>query len=241
MNTPDTVKSASNCSNCSLRELCLPQGLSPQEMERLDGLVARRVTVRRGEPLYRSGQDFECFYAIRSGFFKTRTVTSDGREHVNGFQMTGDLLGLDGLSTDRHSCDAIALEDAQVCVIPYLQLQELLQDFSQLQRALHRAMGREIVRDHGLMRLLAGMPAIERLASFVLHLSRRLEARGQSARNLVLRMTREEIGTFLGLKLETVSRCFSRLQDDGILRVRHKHVEIVDLHALQSLAGALPT
>src|SRR6185369_630156 len=215
--SPSALKAA--CSNCGLRELCLPVGFSEPDMQRLDGLVTQRRSVKRGDLLYESGQHFEALYAVRTGFFKTCTSSEDGREHVTGFQMAGELLGLDGISTDRHTCAAVALEDSQVCVIPYQELETLSRDFTELQRQFHRIMGREIVRDHGVMMLLGSMRAEERLAAFLLNLAQRLKARGFSSTALVLRMTREEIGTYLGLKLETVSRCFSKFHEDGVLKV----------------------
>ena len=223
------------CSSCGLRELCLPVGFSNEDMARLDGLVSRKMNVKRGDSLYRAGQPFDAFFAVRTGFFKTRTTSENGREHVTGFQMAGELLGLDGVSSDTHTCDAVALEDSQVCVITYAHLESLSREFTELQRQFHRIMGREIVRDHGVMLLLGGMRAEERIAVFLLNLSGRLKARGFSPTSLILRMTREEIGTYLGLKLETVSRCFSKFQDDGLLLVRQKHVEILDPGRLQAL------
>jgi CRP/FNR family transcriptional regulator len=225
------------CSNCGLRELCLPVGFSEAEMQKLDALVAQRRSVKRGQSLFRAGERFEALYAVRTGFFKTCTSSPDGREHVTGFQMAGELLGLDGISSDHHTCGAVALEDSQVCVIPYTQLESLSQDFAELQRQFHRIMGREIVRDHGVMMLLGSMRAEERLAAFLLNLSQRLKARGYSSTSLILRMTREEIGTYLGLKLETVSRCFSKFHDDGLLKVHQRHVEILDEAALQAMVS----
>ena len=151
--------------------------------------------------------------------------------------MAGELLGLDGISTDRHSCDAVALEDSQVCVIPYGQLEHLSREFTDLQRQFHKVMSREIVRDHGVMLLLGSMRAEERLAAFLLNLAQRLKARGFSPSALVLRMTREEIGTYLGLKLETVSRCFSKFQDDGVLEVKQRQIRIVDHAALEKIVN----
>jgi len=225
------------CSNCNLRELCLPVGFSGDELERIDGLVAARRTVLRGDALFRDGAPFEAVYAVRTGFFKTRVSSEEGREQVTGFQMAGELLGLDGIGTDHHTCDAIALEDSQVCVIPYDELERLSREFTDLQRQFHRVMSREIVRDHGVMLLLGSMRAEQRMAAFVLNLAQRLQARGFSASSLVLRMTREEIGTYLGLKLETVSRCFSKLQDDGILEVNARQIRILDPEALRRLVG----
>lgn len=206
-------------------------------MTRLDNLVARRTSVPRGARLYSCGDPFECLYAVKTGFFKTRTSSEAGREHVTGFQMAGDLLGLDGVSSDKHTCDAVALEDSQVCVIPYERLQRLSQDFPALQRQFHKIMGREIVRDHGLMLLLGSMRAEERLAAFLVNLAQRLHARGFSPTSLLLRMTREEIGTYLGLQLETVSRCFSKFHEDGILKVRHREIQILNPQALEAMVG----
>ncbi|MDO9095300.1 MAG: fumarate/nitrate reduction transcriptional regulator Fnr [Rubrivivax sp.] len=225
------------CSSCNLRELCLPVGMSNEQLERLDAIVATRRTVARGDALFRAGDAFASLYAVRAGFFKTRVSAEDGRDQVTGFQMAGELIGLDGIGTDRHTCDAVALEDSQVCVIPYHQLEELSRELSDLQRHFHRIMSREIVRDHGVMLLLGSMRAEERLAAFLLNLTQRLRTRGFSASSLILRMTREEIGSYLGLKLETVSRAFSRFQDDGILQVKQRHIEVLDPDALQKLVN----
>ena len=225
------------CSSCNLRELCLPVGFTEPDMERLDTLVATRRPVRRGHTLFRTGDPFEAVYAVRTGFFKTRVSSPDGRDQVTGFQMAGELLGLDGIGTDRHSCDAVALEDSQVCVIPFDQLEEMSRQFADLQRQFHKIMSREIVRDHGVMLLLGSMRAEERLAAFLLNLTQRLKARGFSPSSLVLRMTREEIGTYLGLKLETVSRCFSKFQEDGVLQVKQRQICILDADALQKMVN----
>jgi len=225
------------CSSCNLRELCLPVGLNRDSLDRLDSLVATRRTVERGESLFRAGEVFQSLYAVRTGFFKTCVSSEDGRDQVTGFQMAGELLGLDGISTDTHTCDAVALEDSQVCIIPYSQLEGLSREFTELQHQFHKIMSREIVRDHGVMLLLGSMRAEERLAAFLLNLTQRLRARGFSASALVLRMTREEIGSYLGLKLETVSRTFSKFQDDGILEVKQRQIQILDQDKLQSLVN----
>ena len=225
------------CSSCNLRELCLPVGMSNNELEQLDTLVANRRTVARGETLFRTGDAFQSLYAVRTGFFKTCVSSEDGRDQVTGFQMAGELLGLDGISHDRHNCDAVALEDSQVCVIPYHMLEEVSHKVMELQHQFHRIMSREIVRDHGVMLLLGSMRAEERLAAFLLNLTQRLQARGFSASSLILRMTREEIGSYLGLKLETVSRTFSKFQDDGLLEVKQRHIRILDQAGLSRLVN----
>lgn len=223
------------CSNCNLRELCLPFGLSEEEMARLDELINVRKRIKRGEHLYRAGQSFESIYAIRSGFFKTDVLLEDGRDQVTGFQMAGELLGLDGISTEHHTCNAIALEDSEICAIPFARLESLSREIHTLQRHFHKVMSREIVRDHGVMMLLGTMRAEERLAAFLLNLSQRFTARGFSHAEFYLRMTREEIGSYLGLKLETVSRAFSRFQEEGHIAVQQKHVRILNVDGLKAL------
>ncbi len=225
------------CASCNLRELCLPVGMSDSQLERLDALVATRRSVARGDALFHAGDAFTSLYAVRTGFFKTCVSSEDGRDQVTGFQMAGELIGLDGISTDRHTCDAVALEDSQVCVIPFHQLEDLSRELSDLQRHFHKIMSREIVRDHGVMLLLGSMRAEERLAAFLLNLTQRLRTRGFSSHSLILRMTREEIGSYLGLKLETVSRAFSKFQEDGILQVKQRHIEVLDAEALQKLVN----
>jgi CRP/FNR family transcriptional regulator len=228
---------ASACASCNLRELCLPVGLAACDLDRLDTLVDVRRTVRRGDALFRSGEPFASIYAVRAGFFKTTISTEDGRDQVTGFQMTGELLGLDAIGDAMHHCDAVALEDSQVCVIPFARLEDLAHSFPVLQRQLHRVMSREIVRDHGVMLLLSSMTAEERVAAFLLNLSQRLQSRGFSPTSFVLRMTRADIGAYLGIKLETVSRTFSRLQQDGVIEVDQREIRLVDPEALRKLVA----
>jgi len=225
------------CSSCSLRELCLPVGLSPEEMDRLEKLVLVRRPVKRGEYLFRANDPFDSLYAVRAGFFKTKVLLEDGREQVTGFHMTGELIGLDGIGADRHTCDAVALENSEVCVIPFARLEHLSREMEVLQRHFHRIMSREIVREHGVMMLLGSMRAEERLAAFLLNLSQRLMTRGYSPSEFNLRMTREEIGSYLGLKLETVSRVLSRFQDDALISVAQKNIHIKDAAGLRRVVG----
>jgi CRP/FNR family transcriptional regulator, anaerobic regulatory protein len=230
-----TIKVA--CSNCNLRELCMPLGLNPEQLEKIDEIVAVRRKVKRGSTLFRNGEKFTSLYAIRTGFFKTCVGTDDGRDQVTGFQMAGEIIGLDGIVHDHHTCDAVALEDAEVCVMPFDRIEELSREVNALQHHVHKIMSREIVREHGVMLLLGSMRAEERLAAFLLNLVQRLHARGFSQSELVLRMTREEIGSFLGLKLETVSRTFSKFAEDGIVEVKQRHVRILDTDALKRIVN----
>ncbi|WP_137916829.1 fumarate/nitrate reduction transcriptional regulator Fnr [Hydrogenophaga sp. 2FB] len=225
------------CSSCNLRELCLPMGLNPDEMDKLDKVISKRRRIKRGTPLFSVGDKFTSLFAVRSGFFKTCVTTADGRDQVTGFQMTGEIIGLDGIVNDHHSCNAIALEDAEVCIMPFDQVEELSREFTTLQHHVHKIMSREIVRDHGVMLLLGSMRAEERLAAFLLNLVQRLHARGFSQSELVLRMTREEIGSYLGMKLETVSRTFSKFVDDGIIEVKQRYVHIKSTDGLRRIVN----
>jgi len=185
--------------------------------------------------LFSNGDAFTSLYAIRTGFFKTCVSTEDGREQVTGFQMAGEIIGLDGIVSDYHSCNAVALEDAEVCVMPFANVEELSREFPVLQRHVHKIMSREIVRENGVMMLLGNMRAEERLAAFLLNLVQRLHARGFSQSELVLRMPREEIGSYLGMKLETVSRTFSKFSDEGIIEVKQRYVRIMKPDALKMI------
>ena len=223
------------CSGCNLRELCLPKGLDEADLRRVECVVYTRRRVKRGEALFDAGDEFHSVYAIRSGFFKTTTIDDEGREQVTGFNMPGELLGLDGIGSGAYHANAVALEDSEVCVLPYALVESLGREMPALQRHLFSVLSREIVRDHGVMMLLGSMRAEERLATFLLNLSRRFSRRGYSPTDFHLRMTREEIGDYLGLKLETVSRLFSRFEAEGMLEVEQKHVRIVDVDALEAL------
>jgi CRP/FNR family transcriptional regulator len=226
------------CSSCNLRELCPPCcGLTRAEMDVADRLVFNRPRVRRGESLYRTGDRFTCLYAVRNGFFKSTAVLDNGRDQVTGFTMTGEVLGMDGIGPERHTCNTIALEDSEVCAIPFARLQELAHEIPSLQRQFHKMMSREIVREHGVMLLLGSMNADERLAMFLLNISQRFAARGNSPSEFNLRMTREEIGSYLGLKLETVSRTFSKFQDEGLIGVQQKFIRILDSAGLGRVMG----
>lgn len=216
----------------------MPLGLNESEMARVDDVVATRRKVLRGENLFRNGDKFNSLFAIRTGFFKTRICAEDGRDQVTGFQMAGEIIGLDGIVSDHHTCDAVALEDAEVCVMPFDRIEELSREITSLQRHVHKIMSREIVRENGVMLLLGSMRAEERLAAFLLNLVQRLHARGFSQSELILRMTREEIGSYLGLKLETVSRTFSKFADDGIIEVKQRHVRILNADALKHIVNA---
>jgi len=239
MKQPDaTRKFEVTCSSCNLREMCLPAGVCAEDMERFENVVYARRRMKRGETLFNAGDEFKAVYAIRSGFFKTSLPDGEGREQVTGFFMGGELLGMDGVGSGRYNGAAIALEDSEVCVMPFALVEEMAREVPQLQRHLHSVLAREIVRDHGVMMLLGSMRAEQRLAAFLSNLSKRLLRRGYSASDFHLRMTRDEIGSYLGLKLETVSRLFSQFQKEGLIEVEQKHVRILDIPGLERVLAA---
>ncbi|EGV38148.1 fumarate/nitrate reduction transcriptional regulator Fnr [Neisseria weaveri] len=225
------------CSTCSLKELCLPVGLRPMEFEQLDAVIRQSRRLKKGEYLFRAGEVFTSLFAIRTGFFKTTVASQDGRDQVTGFFMSGELVGMDGICSHVHSCDAVALEDSEVCELLFAHMEELGRQIPSLQTHFFRLMSREIVRDQGVMLLLGNMRAEERLAAFLLNLSNRLYSRGFAANDFILRMSREEIGSYLGLKLETVSRTLSKFHQEGWISVEHKHIRILDAQVLKKMVS----
>lgn len=237
MRAMDIASNKVACACCNLQPLCLPIELSSHQWNSVDNLVVTRRKVKRHAALFRNGEKFTNLFAIRTGFFKTSVTSEDGRDQVIGFQMAGEMIGLDGIVNEFHTCDAIALEDAEVCVMPFDRVEELSRKVKPLQHHVYKIMSREIVREHGVMLMLGSMRAEERLAGFLLNLVQRLHARGFSPSALILRMTRQEIGSYLGLKLETVSRTFSRFSADRIVAVRQRHVHILDTEALRRVVA----
>jgi CRP/FNR family transcriptional regulator, anaerobic regulatory protein len=223
--------------SCSLRELCLPVGLDDVEIEYLGNLINHKFKVQRGEYLLHAGSNFKSLFAVKNGFFKTSVLKADGRQQVTGFYMTGELLGLEAISPEKHTCDTVALVDSEVCEVPFGKLEEIGCSIPLLMSQFHKIMSREIVQDHSVMMLLGSMRAEERLTTFLLNLSTRLSKRGYSSTSFILRMTREEIGSYLGLKLETVSRAFSKLQDEGLITINNRHVTLNDISELSRKIG----
>ncbi|MFP3569711.1 fumarate/nitrate reduction transcriptional regulator Fnr [Paraburkholderia sp. SIMBA_030] len=228
-------RSAARCSNCSMRQLCMPQGLSPDDMPKLEALICTARSVQRGEALYRSGDPFDNLYAVRSGSMKTVMAHRDGREQVTGLRLAGEALGLDGISEDVHACSALALEDSTVCIIPYTALKTLCREIGSMQERLHKLLGEQIVREAAQMMVLGSLSADERVAAFLLDVSERNAQRGYSSAEFNLRMTREDMGSYLGMTLETVSRTLSRFQKRGLIDTQGKHIRIVDLEGLRQL------
>nr|WP_242684010.1 helix-turn-helix domain-containing protein [Paraburkholderia hospita] len=215
--------------------VCKRQDVRPPEFASGSSVICATRTVKQGATLYRAGDPFHSIYTVCAGSFKTVLMHRDGVGQITGFHLEGETLGFDGVFAEQHTCDAIALEDSLVCIIPFDLLELLCREVKAMQHHVHRMMSGEIVRESGLMMLLGMMTAEQRVAAFLISLSQRLNARGYSAAEFNLRMTRDEIGSYLGLKLETVSRMLSKLQKEGLVDTRGKRIRILDLDALTRL------
>lgn len=225
------------CANCGVLELCLSLGLTGPELERLDALIVQRIKVKKGAALYQMGDPLRSLYSVRIGSFKTSLVSIDGREQVTGFQISGEMLGLDAISDNQHACNAVALEDSEVCPIHFTQLEKLARDLPILQHNLNKLMSREIVHDHSMLMLMGTMSSDERLAAFLLNLSQRLNVRGYSDKRFVLKMRRDEIATYLGLRMETICRGFARLRNQGLVEISRRNVKILNMEGLKHLVA----
>jgi CRP/FNR family transcriptional regulator len=223
------------CPTCNLRDHCLSEGLDAETIGEIYELMTTRIRLQKGDTLFRTGSRFTSLYAIRSGSCKTVLLSEDGQEQIAGYHIAGETIGTDGVGADVHGCHAVALEDTEICVLPFERLAALGRKNGRFQRNLHRLLAREIARERAVMMLLGTMDAEQRLATFLLDLSKRYHALGYSSCEFVLRMTREEIGSYLGLKLETVSRLFSRFQREGLLQVQGRVVKLLDRVSVKRL------
>ncbi|MGZ8287599.1 MAG: fumarate/nitrate reduction transcriptional regulator Fnr [Telluria sp.] len=226
-----------SCAGCSMHQLCLPMGLDDADITRLDQIIGGRRRLVRDERLYQMGEPFRNLYAIRFGHFKTYQVNAAGEQQITGFQMAGELLGMDAISADHHHCDAVALEDSEVCAIPFARLEELFGQVPTLLRHFHRIMSQEITREQNVMLLLGNMRAEQRFAVFLINLSTRYAARGYSANSFQLRMSREDIGNYLGLTIESVSRLLSRFKKQGWIKVDKREVILLEPAHLKAMAA----
>jgi len=225
-----------HCKDCSLASLCLPISLNFEDMTTLDKIVKRGQPLKKGEILFNQGNSFTSVYAVRSGALKTFTTAGDGSEQLIGFHLPSELVGLSGAENDTHTVCAQALETTTVCEIPYVKLDELSLQLPQLHRQIMRLMSREIRSDQQMMILLSRKTASERIASFIINLSSRFRMRGYSATSFRLSMSRNDIGSYLGLAIETVSRIFTRLQQQNIIQIEGRQINIINLDKLYYLA-----
>ena len=227
-----------SCSSCSLSELCLPMGLAAGDIQRLEDLVAPRGPVNEGEHLFRIGDPLRVLYAVRGGYFKSYMVEANGREQVLGFHLPGELIGLDAIWPEKHQCNAVALNTASVCELPYGQLTDLGRQVPGLQHSMLRLLSKELAISHALA---GDFSAEERVAGFLLSLSSRMKARGHSETQLTLAMSRRDIANYLRLATETVSRVFSRFEEDGLVSVDRREVTVQDVGRLKEVGRCFST
>ena len=233
----DVAELKAHCQHCDMNPVCHPPSLAVSELDSLDQWFPTRRRLQRGETLFDTAETFNALYAVRSGFFKTLIPNDSQRDQVTGFLMTGEILGLDGIGSGQHACRAVALEVSEVCLIPYGNIHEIASAFPTLHAHLNRLMSQRLVQDQNTFQILANMRSEARLAAFILDLGKRFLQLGYSPNTFVLRMTREEIGSYLGLSLETVSRLFSRFQEDGLVDVQTRHLQITNPDGLAEVAG----
>lgn len=222
------------CAQCGVYRLCLPLGLHQADPALLDSVVGRKVIYKRGQLLFRLGDAFDFIYALRSGSVKTSIQTQDGRVQITGFHIPGELLGLSAFDAGRYSCEARALETTSVCKVEAARLEGLAQDMPSIQYQLLKIMSGHIRRDEDLILLLGKRSAEERMAEFLLGLSRRFASRNYSPTQFRLSMSRGEIGNYLGVAEETVSRILSRLQQSGLIAIDRRQVRLIDLLGLEA-------
>ena len=237
-NTKTATHCAIRCQDCSISPLCIPLGLNSDELDELDNIIERKKPIQKGQELFKAGEPLKALYAIRAGTVKSYTITEQGDEQITAFHLAGDLIGFDAINTGSHPSFAQALETAMVCEIPYEVLDDLSGKMPRLRQQIMRLMSNEINGDQQMILLLSKKTAEERLASFLHGLSTRFSERGFSAREFRLSMTRGDIGNYLGLTVETVSRLLGRFQKNSLIEVDGKYIRILDAVELALLAGA---
>jgi CRP/FNR family transcriptional regulator len=224
------------CQNCSISELCLPFSLNEQELTSLDDIIDRKRPIHKGDKIFHDGQELHALFAIRSGTFKTFTVSEQGEEQITGFHLAGDLLGFDAIAESNHPSFAQALETSMVCEIPYHNLDQLSDTMPKLKKQVLRLMSNEIKTDQAMLTLLNRKNAEQRVATFLVSLSERYHSRGLSSSEFRLTMTRSEIGNYIGLTVETISRLLNRFHKNDLIKVDGKLIEILDIDALTDVA-----
>ena len=226
-----------HCQSCSMADLCIPFTLNDAELGQLDNIIERKKPIQKGELICSAGTELQSLFAIRSGSFKSYTITPDGHEQVTSFNLAGDVIGFDSLGEKMHQSFAIALETSMVCEIPFDTLDALSGRMPRLRQQMMRLMSNEILSDQGMIMLLSKRSAEERLATFIFSLGQRQGARGFSPKEFRLTMTRGDIGNYLGLTVETISRLLGRFQKSGLIEVRGKYITIIDYDQLEKMTG----
>ena len=229
-------QNAISCDACSLNNICLPYGLSASEITELESSIDKTIKVKKKDAIFRTNQEMEGIFAVKSGAIKTSIANEDGQEQVLEFHFPGDMLGFDAFNTGHHSCDAIALEDTLLCKIPVNVFDNLCERLPGLRKELRRQVGKEIAHNQHLLLSLGQQQTDERLANFLLLVSKHYQSRGFSNKEFVLPMSRQDLSNYLGMAVETLSRIISRMTDDKIIKVERRMVIISDIKKLEALA-----
>jgi CRP/FNR family transcriptional regulator len=227
------------CGQCNLNELCFPQGMLPEDMNKLDSVVEQRKPLHKNDHLYHESDPSHAIYAVRSGSVKTVVESPNGDEQIVGFHLPGELLGFDGFEDEKHKCSAIALETCSVCVLPMSKLENLCATLPSLQLQMRRIMGKEVASEHRMLLMLGKMSAEEKIATFLLSISTRMDERHWNATEFVLSMPRQDIANYLGLAVETVSRLFADYQEKGIIQVDRRRISILSVERLKTIVGEI--
>jgi CRP/FNR family transcriptional regulator len=227
-----------SCASCRLNELCLPIALNKSEIHQLDEIVERNRPLKKGEHLYRQNDAFKSVYAVRSGSFKSYVLSDSGQGRVTGFFLPGEIIGMDGIASKRYSNSTQSLEHSSICEIPFSQLEKLSHELPNLQHHFFAIMGNEIAKDQQIHTLLSSYSAEERTASFLLGLSSRYARVSLSPTRFLLPMTRSDIGEYLGLTVETVSRILTSLQKKGFIKVNNREIELKDIDGLRHIVAS---
>ncbi|MGS2717018.1 fumarate/nitrate reduction transcriptional regulator Fnr [Eionea flava] len=225
-----------SCSDCRLSTVCLPLGLTPAQMVQVDDLIQHRPLLQKKSYLYHAGDAFEHLYVVRSGCVKTVMGTESGEEKITGFYLSGDIVGIEGISDQRYHSSAVALDTSSLCKIPFTEIEQLATTVHDLQRHMFTIMSKEIVTDQHAMMIMNKKKADARIAAFLLSLSGRFQRQHQSPFQWILPMSRGELGNYLGLTIETVSRVFTKLQKANIISINKRELEITSLKELQHIA-----
>ena len=237
MDTLLTAHYGKRCSTCVLAHFCLPAGIATEDVPKVDVMVKDRMHLKKGEYLYRQGEEFSSIFSVRFGSIMTEYFLANGRHQVMGFHLPGEVFGLDGIGDRFYQSDAITLEESEVCTIPFAGFQTLASQIPALQSQFNRILSRELTQDRRHLLNLGSLHAIERLAGFVINLSLRLAVRGHEDRQFILPMSRAEIASYLGVKIETISRTFTRFSDAGLIRIQQRHITLVDMGGLYEIAS----
>jgi CRP/FNR family transcriptional regulator len=226
-----------SCAQCNLNELCFPRGMNTDDMEQLDTVVEQRKPLHKSDSLFREGETAIGVYAIRSGSVKTIVESPNGDEQIVGFHLPGELVGLDGFMDGKHTCTAVALETTSVCAMPLDKLEVLCTKLPSLHKQMRRIMGKEVTEEHKMLLMLGKMSAEEKVATFLLSMSRSMEERHWKATEFVLSMPRQDIANYLGLAVETVSRLFAHYQEEGVIQVDRRRISLINMQRLKEIVG----